>query len=143
MGTKKAISYDLRKNFEIEKSILKFSQHLMSNSKWVKLIEAIVENADHFKKIQFKKIQNDIIGELFINGESTFEFDYWQTGFEGNNSLGGWLEYIEIEYLIFPVIISSENNIQDLIQIKSFIEKTGQFDIEMNDVELKLICYKI
>ncbi|KQT16415.1 hypothetical protein ASG31_12930 [Chryseobacterium sp. Leaf404] len=143
MKTQKASKYDEQKNREIDEAVSRFSQHLMSNSKWSRLINDFVENADYFKKIQFKKVQNNIIGELFINEKSTFEFDYWQNGFEGNNSLGGWLEYREIEYLIFPKIVSSENDIQDLNQIKSIIKKNGQFDIEINHVELKLICYKI
>lgn len=113
----------------------------MSNSKWIRLIEAIVENADDFKKIHFKKIQNDCIGELYLDKDSVFEFDFWQTGFEGNNSLGGWLEYKEIEYLIFPKIVDS-NNIQNLEEIKLIMEKVGQFYLEINEGELKLICYK-
>lgn len=137
------MKYDEQKDRNIEKAISGFSQHLMSNSKWIRLIEAIIQNAHEFKKIKFKKIQYEKIGELYLNEDSTFEFDYWQNGFEGNNSFGDWLEYKEIEFLVFPKIINSENNIQDLIQIKSIIGKLGQFDIEMNDDELKIICYKI
>ena len=44
---------------------------------------------------------------------------------------------------LFPKIITSENDVPDLNQIKSIIEKVGQFDIEMNNDELKMICYKI
>ncbi|WP_262149109.1 hypothetical protein [Chryseobacterium foetidum] len=143
MKIQKASNDEEQKNREIDKAVAGYSQHLISNSKWIRLIKGIVENADDFKKIQFKKIQNNNIGQLFINEDSTFEFDYWQNGFEGNNSLSGWLEYREIEYLVFAKIVSSENDIQDLNQIKSIIEKIGQFDIEINDVELKLICYKI
>jgi len=117
MKTKKDLSYDEQKFRDIEKAVSQFSQHLMSNSKWIRLIDAIVENADDFGKIQFKKIQNNCIGELFINEDSIFEFDYWQNAFEGNNSLGGWLEYKEIEFLIFPKIINSKVT-QDLDQIE-------------------------
>lgn len=141
MRTKKALRYDEQKIRDIEKLICQFSQHLMSNSKWVRLIEAIVENADDFKKIQYKKIQNNNIGELFINEGSIFEFDYWQSGFEGNNSFNDWLDYKEIEYLIFPKIVDS-NNIQNLEEIKLIIEKVGSFNIEIDKDELKLVCYK-
>ncbi|AYN00215.1 hypothetical protein [Chryseobacterium sp. 3008163] len=141
MRTKKAVRYDEQKIRDIEKAVSQFSQHLISNSKWIRLIEAIIDNAHEFKKIQFKKIQNDRIGELYLNEDSIFEFDYWQRGFEGNNSLGDWLEYKEIEYLIFPKIVDS-NNIQNLEEIKLIIEKVGQFYLEINEDELKLICYK-
>lgn len=133
--------YDERKVIDIEKAVAQFTQHLMSNSKWVRLIEAIVKNADDFKKIQFKKIQNDRIGELYLGRDSIFEFDYWQSGFEGNNSLGDWLEYKEIEFLIFPEIINSKVN-QDLRKIEKYLRNIEQFCIEHDENELKLICYK-
>jgi hypothetical protein len=143
MRNNKAIRSDEQKSREIEKALTRFSQHLMSNSKWIRLIKAIAKSADDFNKIQFKKIQNDRVGELYLDKDSIYDFDYWQNGFEGNNSFGEWLEYREIEYLIFPKINSSENDVQYLNQLKSIIDKIGQFDVEMNDVELKLICYKI
>lgn len=141
MRAKKALRYDEQKIRDIEKAVSQFSQHLMSNSKWIRLIEVIIDNAHEFKKIQFKKIQNDTIGELYLNEDSIFEFDYWQTGFEGNNSFNDWLEYKEIEYLIFPKIVDS-NNIQNLEEIKLIIEKVGQFYLEIDENELKLVCYK-
>lgn len=141
MRKREVLGYDHQKSRKIEKLISQFSQHLMSNSKWVRLIEAIVENADDFKKIQFKKIQNNNIGELFINEDSVFEFDYWQNGFEGNNSFNDWLEYKEIEYLIFPKIVDY-NNIQNLEEIKLIIEKVGSFNIEIDKDQLKIVCYK-
>ena len=141
MRTKKALRYDEQKIRDIEKAVSQFSQHLMSNSKWIRLIEAIIDNAHEFKKIQFKKIQNDRIGELYLNEDSIFEFDYWQRGFEGNNSLGDWLEYKEIEFLIFPEIINSKVN-QDLLKIEKHIRNIGEFCIEYDDNKLKLICYK-
>lgn len=92
-------------------------------------------------KIEFKKIQNDRIGELYLNEESIFEFDYWQSAFEGNNSFNEWLEYREIEYLIFPKIINPSTN-QDLNRISAIIKNVGEFDLELDENELKLICYK-
>lgn len=143
MRIKKALNGDLQTDHEIEKSITKFSQHLMSNSKWVKLINALIDNAAYLKLIGFKKVQNSDVGKLYLSEDTLFGYDFWEAGFEGHNSLGGWLTFKEIEYLVFPKIVTSENDVQDLNQIKSIIEKVGQFDIEMNDDELKMICYKI
>jgi len=143
MRTKKAKRYDEQIDREIEKAISRFSQHLMSNSKWVRLVNYLVENADQIKKIEFKKVQNDQIGELYLSNDTTFGFDYWQNGFEGNNSLGGWLTFKEIQYLIFPNIIDEDNNIkQDLEQIAELINSIGQFYLEKNEYGLKLICYQ-
>ena len=142
MRTKKALRYDEQKIKEIDSAISKFSQPLMSNSKWLKLIEQIVDNADEIKKILFKKVQNDKIGELYLDSGSIFEFDYWQTGFEGNNSFNDWLEYREIEYLIFPKVIDSQTNL-DLDRIFTLIKEVGEFYLELDENELKLVCYKI
>lgn len=141
MRTKKAFRQDERRISEIENSISKFSQPLMSNSKWVRLIEQIVVHSDEIRKIEFKKIHSERIGELYLNEESIFEFDYWQTGFEANNSFNECLEYREIEYLIFPKVISPNTN-QDLKRISDIIKNAGEFDLEFNENELKLICYK-
>lgn len=142
MRTNKALSYDKRKTKELDKALSEFSESLMSNSKWIRLVEQIINNADDVKRILFKKVQSNKIGELHLNSESIFEFDYWQTGFEGNNSFNDWLEYREIEYLLFPKIIDSQRN-QDLDKISTLIKQVGEFGLELGDEELKLICYKL
>ncbi len=143
MRTNKAKRYDEQIDREIEKAISKFSQHLMSNSKWVRLIDTLVENIDEVKKVEFKKVQNDQLGQLYLNEDTTFEFDYWENGIEGHNSLGGWLTFKEIEFLIFHRVIDFSNNIeQDLERIMKLIINVVQFDLELNGNTLKLICYK-
>jgi len=128
---------------KIQKTISLFSEHLMSNAKWIKLIEKLIENADKVLKIEFKKVQGNQIGILYLNKDTAFELDYWQNGFEGNNSIGGWLTFKEIEYLIFPKIVDSKNDIkQDLNQIEELIKTIGQFNLDINDERLKLQCYK-
>ena len=75
-------------------------------------------------QIEFKKVQNDKIGELYLDEDTTFGFDYWKNGFEGCNSLGGWLTFKEIEFIIFPKIIDSNKNItQDLNEIEKLINE--------------------
>ena len=143
MRTNKAKIYDEQIDREIEKAISRFSQHFMSNSKWVRLIDKLVENNDKVKKILFKKVQKKPIGELYLNEDTTYGFDYWENGFEGHNSLGGWLTFKEIEYIIFPRVIDLDNNVeQDLEQIMKLLTNVGQFDLELNENSLKLTCYK-
>lgn len=143
MRTKKAKRYDEQIDREIEKSIARFSEHLMSNSKWVRLIDKLVDNSNCIEKIEFKKVQNEQIGELYLEEDTTYGFDYWQNGFEGHNSLGGWLIFKEIEYLIFPKTIRTEPlKEQNLIKIQELIKSVGQFILDTDEERIKLICYR-
>lgn len=143
MRTKKSKIYDEKIDREIEKSLVRFSEHLMSNSKWVRLINALVDNSNLIEKVEFKKVQNESLGELYINEDITYGFDYWQNGFEGHNSLGGWLTFKEIEYLIFPKMLNAEmSDEQDLYKIKELIEGVGQFVLDVDVDRIKLICYR-
>lgn len=143
MRASKTIGYDKQIDRELKKAVSKFSQHLMSNAKWVRLIDKLANNVDKVKKIEFKKVQNDMVGELYLNADTAFGFDYWQNGFEGHNSLGGWLTFKEIEYLVFPRAVDLNNNIvQDLDQIMQLVSSIGQFSIDVNEERLKLNCYK-
>ncbi|GAB3571254.1 hypothetical protein GCM10027345_00310 [Hymenobacter daeguensis] len=143
MRTKKAIRFCKQIDREIEKAVAGFSQPLMSDSKWVRLIGKLVENAAEVRVIAFKKVQQDQIGRLYLYEDTEFGFDYWQTGFEGHNSLGGWLLFKEIEYLFFPRIIDAANQTeQRLSQIEALINSVGQFSLEIDENGLTLNCYK-
>lgn len=122
----------------------KFTDGLMSNSKWKKLIDEIVININSFKRIEFKKISDDRIGILYIDENTTYDFDYWQNGFEGNNSLGGWLLFKEIEYLKFPAQFFADSSLmnQDLIETKKIIDRIGQYDLVEEPDCLVLLSYK-
>lgn len=115
----------------------------MSNAKWVRLIDKLVENADQILKIQFKKVQHDTIGELFVDKDMTFGFDYWQEGFEECNSLGGPLAFKEIEYLIFPKKVDGDQPLeQDLSFMEALIKSVGHFDLEIAPNRIQLNCYR-
>ncbi len=143
MRTKKAKRYDEHIDREIEKSVARFSERLMSNSKWVRLIDKLVDGSDKIEKIEFKKVQSKGVGELYLTEDTTYGFDYWQNGFEGHNSLGGWLIFKEIEFLLFPKTVKAEPlKEQNLSMISKLIESVGLFDLEITDDYTKLICYK-
>ena len=122
----------------------KFSSSYMSNKKWIKLINAFVENSEFILKVEVKKVLDEKIGEIYISNDLTYEFDYWNIGFEGVNSFGGWLLYKEIEFLKFPMKFQSENLFvqQDLSRIKAIINKIGLFETADQNDELILFCYK-
>lgn len=143
MKTSKNIKLDKHSDRETEKVISKFSQKLMSNSKWVRLVDKLVENADKIFKIEFKQVHKEQIGEIYIDEKMEFEFDYWYNGFEGCNSFGGWLTFKEIEYIIFPRVVDSSKQIfQDLKSIETLISSVGEFDIEKDSNNIKLNCYR-
>ena len=144
MKEKKEIEIYQKIDKEIDKAISKFSQHLMSNSKWIKLISKLAENSEKILKIEFKKVHTDKTGELYIDTKTSYEFDYWQNGFEGNNSFGGWLTFKEIEYLEFPKSVDIKKKLeQDLSFIEEVIKSVGEFSLESNEDRLLLNCYKI
>ncbi len=141
--TKQDLNKELQIELKIEKAISKYSQRYLSNSKWLKLINLFVCNIDIVKKVQVKKVHCDEIGELYIDENTRLNFDYYDIGFEGKNSFGGWLTFKEIEYLVFPREIESiKNKTQDLEQIRNLINSIGQFSLELEFDELKLKCYE-
>lgn len=143
MRTKKSIRHDEQQEREIDKTISKFSQRLMSNSKWVKLMGVLIGHIDKIHKIEFKKVQGDEIGELYLEADTTFGFDYWHQGFEEHNSLGGVLAFKEIEYLLFPRIVAKSEPVeQDINYIEELIKNVGDFCLDKDEQRLKLICYK-
>lgn len=78
MKTKKAKRYDKQIDQEIEKSLARFSEHLMSNSKWIRLIDRLIQGSGMIEKIEFKIVQDNQIGELFLEEDTSYGFDYWQ-----------------------------------------------------------------
>lgn len=133
--------FERKLEFEIKS---RFKTSLMSNSKWKRLIENIIENSSLFQRIEFKKIIDDRIGHLFIDENTKYKLDYWDFGFEGLNSLSGWLLFKEIEFLRFPKTYKlQEGQIkQDTQKIKSIIDAIGKFDLDENEEFLFLYCYK-
>lgn len=122
----------------------KFSANFMSNAKWKKLIDELVDNAELIKRINFRKILDEKIGQLYITEDLCYDFDYWNVGFEGMNSLNGWLLYKEIEWISFPTeFIDDKNNIdsQNIEEIEKILKQIGNFRISKDSSELKLICY--
>jgi len=77
---------------------------------------------------------------MYLDDDTSFGFDNWQNGFEGHNSLGGWLTYNEIEYLVFPKIVDDGKVQQDLKHISEMINSVGQFTMETNEEQLKSVC---
>ena len=91
-----------------------------------------------------KEVQSDKIGILFLSGDTTFGFEYWNNGFEGHNSLGGWLIFKEIEYLVFPQNFQHGQlrQHQCLEEVNSIVRSVGEFCLVREDDFLMLLCYQ-
>ncbi|PVW13908.1 DUF6678 family protein [Marixanthomonas spongiae] len=143
MKTYKPSTTDLDRKLD-SKIKEKFSANFMSNAKWKKLIDGLVENAELIKRVNFKKILDEKIGQLYITADLCYDFDYWSNGFEGMNSLNGWLLYKEIEWISFPSEFLDENNnlnSQNIAEIEKILKQIGEFRISKDSIELKLNCY--
>lgn len=135
MRTNKATKYDRQVDREIEKAISGFTQHLVSNSKWVRLISHLVAHMEKIK-MELKQVHLDRERDLYLYDDMELGFDYWPSGFE-------ILPYKEIEYAVFPRIIDPlKNQEQDIDHIERLINQVGQFDLERTERGLKLTCYK-
>ena len=143
MKTYKPTTADLDRKLD-SKIKEKFSANFMSNAKWKKLIDGLVENAELIKRINFRKVLDGKMGQLYITADLCYDFDYWNIGFEGMNSLNGWLLYKEIEWISFPTeFLNKKNNVesQNIEEIEKVLKKIGEFRISKNSNELKMNCY--
>ncbi len=143
MKTYKPTTADLDRKLD-SKIKEKFSANFMSNAKWKKLIDGLVENAELIKRINFRKVLDGRMGQLYITADLCYDFDYWNIGFEGMNSFNDWLLYKEIEWISFPTeFLNNKNNVesQNIEEIEKVLKKIGEFRISKNSNELKMNCY--
>lgn len=121
----------------------KFSGSFMNNTKWVKLISALVRNSGEIKECRVKPIWDD--GEqcrtLLINEDRKYDFDYYDSAMESmvSGTPTGFYAYKEIEWLDFP--LNTSNSRQNIHFIKTLIESLGQFKLELTDERLRLYAY--
>lgn len=118
----------------------KYSSSFMSNSKWVKLIELLVENYKLFDLCNLKLIYDDNIRELLIEGNETFDFDYYKDSMEGMVTkpiTPGWVLYKEIEWISFPLEKSNIDKLQKLIN------QLGEFRSDLTADYFRVFAYSI
>lgn len=126
---------------DIDKIIKKkYSSNFMSNSKWVKLIELLVKNYKLFDVCNVKLIYDDKIRELLIEGNETFDFDYYKDSMEGMVTkpiTPGWVLYKEIEWVSFPFEKSNIDKLQKLIN------QLGEFRSDLTADYFRVFAYSI
>lgn len=126
---------------DIDKIIKKkYSSNFMSDSKWVKLIELLVKNYKLFDVCNVKLIYDDKIRELLIEGNETFDFDYYKDSMEGMVTkpiTPGWVLYKEIEWVSFPFEKSNIDKLQKLIN------QLGEFRSDLTADYFRVFAYSI
>ncbi|WP_223649434.1 hypothetical protein [Hymenobacter psoromatis] len=127
----------------------KFTTSLMSDSKWVRLIAALVTNHAEIKQCLVKPIwdEEEPTRELLFDENTYYDFDYYATAMESmvSGKPRGWYAYKEIEWLDFPHLITSCKTkatlMQDLEVIQKVLDDTGQFALERTSDNLRLYAY--
>lgn len=126
----------------------KFSMPLMSNSKWVKLIAALVANTDVVKECLVKPIweEQEPTRHLQFDEHTHYNFDYYASAMETmvSGKPTGWYAYKEIEWLDFPRFTTKGKAVsteQDLEQIELLLNNMGQFQLELTEEKLRLYAY--
>lgn len=123
----------------IEKLIKeKFSASFMNNSKWVKLISALIVNHHLFEEIDVKLIFDEERRKLIISGNEKFNFDYYPVTMESmvtKPANPGWTKYKEIEW----IEINGPQVDEELTEI---IESIGRFNMDVSPRKLRISAYK-
>jgi hypothetical protein len=127
---------------KIDKIILtNYTASFMNNSKWVKLIQLLVDNTQFIARCDVKLIHDDKIRELIISGEEQFDFDFYENAMEAmitNPVTPGWTLYKEIEWISFPIISEAPENI---IKLKQLVQKLGDFRTDLTDEYYRIFAY--
>jgi hypothetical protein len=127
---------------------------LMSNAKWVRLLDALSAEPDVVIECRAKLVWSDALHPFRIAGAS-YRFNYYDDAMESmiaGPSIG-WHRYKEIEWIEFPAragILVDENNRkagpreveQDLAAIRSRIESVGVLDLRDEPPGLRLYAYR-
>jgi hypothetical protein len=122
----------------------RFSASLMSNAKWVKLITKLVELSPSIDSCSVKLIWDDTNRELFIDENTTYQFDYYPEAMEAmiSGEPLGWYRYKEIEWIeIIPLKNSAAKPVRN-DPLYGQILQVGIFEFENWEGKLKIYSYQ-
>ena len=137
----------------IEKAIANFNGSFMSDTKWRKFFNALIEQEICLKEFSLKYVRDETIrqgsGVLF---ESKYEQYFTGNGFK-DPGLGGPALFKEIEWIEFKDNIEFSRHhtnpdlsyikrVQLVEPIKELLESLGQFEYDIDQNSLKLYGYK-
>jgi hypothetical protein len=129
----------------LDRLLARFDATLMSNAKWVRLLEALTAPPDIVTHCNAKLVWDDLLRSFRITG-AQYRFDYYDHAVETliSGAPSGWYQYREIEWIAFPRLctLSEIPREQDLGAIRSRIERVGRFELRDDPDELRLYAYR-
>lgn len=129
----------------LDRLVARFSVSLMSNAKWVRLLDALTAAPEIVTRCTAKLAWDDAVRSFRIAG-AHYGFDYYDRAVEGliSGPPSGWYQYREIEWIAFPRTHGSPARRieQDLGAIRDRIHGLGQFALQADPDELRLYAYR-
>ncbi len=118
-------------------------QPLLSNAKWVKLLDLLVQQWPLLQECKVKLIWEgpDVERWLLLDKDMSYGFDYYATAVEAlvSGKPRGWYAYKEIEWLeLFP---APDDEAKHLDLLQKAIAQLGQFRVEKSPDKLRLYAY--
>ena len=116
----------------------RFASSFMSDAKWVRLLEALVDVRSLFEFCQVKLVWDESTRDMWIPSSSSFGFAYYQSSMEGMISgiSRGFYRYQEVEW----IELNAETENAESIAFK--LKNIGKFELERSQNGLKLYAYR-
>lgn len=116
----------------------RFSSSYMSDAKWVRLLEALVDARSLFESCQVKLVWDESTRDMWIPQFSSFGFAYYRSSMEGmiSGTPRGFYTYKEVEW----IELSVEAGDAETIALK--LEKLGKFELVRGEKSLRLYAYR-
>ena len=129
----------------LDRLLARFNATLMSNAKWVRLLDALTAPPDIVVQCKTKLVWDDTLRSFRLTG-ARYHFDYYDQAVEAliSGPSSGWHQYREIEWIAFPRLATSSpvQVEQDLDAIRARIQTPGRFDLRDEPDELRLYAYR-
>ncbi|RYF10586.1 MAG: hypothetical protein EOO40_04910 [Deltaproteobacteria bacterium] len=125
---------------------------MMSNRKWVKLLDALVAHASEVKECRVKLLweTETQVRHLLIDEFLLYDFDYYEQAMEAmiTGKPRGWYAYREIEWLEFPGVATvSESSKPDKLVMQAIdllqkvIDQAGLLQTSLTADSLRVDAY--
>lgn len=116
----------------------RFSASYMSDAKWVRLLEALVELRPHVGACSVKLVWDEAPRQMRIPSSSAFGFDYYRDAMEGmiSGEPRGFYTYREVEWIEFP----AKGN--DAEAIAGQIARAGKYELVSSETGLRLYAWR-
>lgn len=121
-----------------DKLIAQYSASLMSDAKWVKLLDALSSIENLQCQATVKLVWDDTPRDFRLDDDLQYQFDYYDKSMEAMISgyPKGWYDYKEIESL---TITSTHEQLNIIIKA---IHSIGRLETSYTPTEIKILAYR-